>query len=174
MSPLQRSKPERFTGWLAGIGTAGGHRVMIGHWHSSPYGAVTDVTVEDRAGHRTLDASTPQLAESSPGLPPPGVHVAACSTPGAGSSWTVGQAAAVLVHHRTPRPAGLAAVGHWATAACSPQPRTSNRPDPQICGADMTLDASAEICLLSASAIGARTPIGRCRDRAPRDAPASS
>jgi hypothetical protein len=36
---------------------------MIGHWHSSPYGTATDVMVENRAGHRTLDASTPQLAE---------------------------------------------------------------------------------------------------------------
>ena len=36
---------------------------MIGHRHSSPYGAVTDVMVENRAGHRTLSASTPQLAE---------------------------------------------------------------------------------------------------------------
>jgi hypothetical protein len=59
MSALQRSKPERLTGWLAGLGTAGGHRAMIGHWHTSPYGAVTDVTVENRAGHRTLYASAP-------------------------------------------------------------------------------------------------------------------
>ena len=36
---------------------------MIGHRHSSPYGAVTDMMVENRAGHRTLSASTPQLAE---------------------------------------------------------------------------------------------------------------
>jgi hypothetical protein len=53
----------QFTGWIAGLGTDSGHRVVIGHWHSSPYGVVTDVMVEDPAGHRTLYAPTPQLAE---------------------------------------------------------------------------------------------------------------
>jgi hypothetical protein len=48
------------------------HRLDRRHWHRRwapghdrplaqlPYGAVTDLTVENRAGHRTLDASTPQ------------------------------------------------------------------------------------------------------------------
>jgi hypothetical protein len=54
---------ERFTGWIAGLGTASGHRVVVGHWRDSPYGVVTDVMVEDPAGRRTLYAPTRQLAE---------------------------------------------------------------------------------------------------------------
>jgi hypothetical protein len=52
----------QFAGWIAGLGTASGHRVVVGHWPSSPYGAVTDAMVEDPAGHRTLYAPTAQLA----------------------------------------------------------------------------------------------------------------
>jgi hypothetical protein len=54
---------ERFTGWIAGLGTASGHRVVVGHWPSSPYGVVTDAMVQDPAGHRALYAPTRQLAE---------------------------------------------------------------------------------------------------------------
>jgi hypothetical protein len=63
MSWLVRRDREQFTGWIAGFGTASGHRVVIGHWPRSPYGVVTDVMVEDPAGHRTLYAPTRQLAE---------------------------------------------------------------------------------------------------------------
>jgi hypothetical protein len=57
-----RRNRERFTGWIAGLGTASGHRVVVGHWQESPYGVVTDAMVEDPAGHRTLYAPTAQLA----------------------------------------------------------------------------------------------------------------
>jgi hypothetical protein len=53
----------RFSGWIAGLGTASGHRIVIGHWPSSPFGPVTDAMVEDPAGHRTLYAPTRQLAD---------------------------------------------------------------------------------------------------------------
>jgi hypothetical protein len=59
---------EQFTGWIAGLGTASGHRVVIGHWPASPYGAVPDVMVEDPAGHRTLYAPHPSWPSSSPPL----------------------------------------------------------------------------------------------------------
>jgi hypothetical protein len=62
MSWLARRHREQFTGWIAGLGTDSGHRVVIGHWPTSPYGLVTDVMVEDPAGHRILYAPTPQLA----------------------------------------------------------------------------------------------------------------
>jgi hypothetical protein len=54
---------EQFTGWIAGFGTDSGYRVVTGHWHTSPYSAVTNVMVEDPAGHRTLYGPTPHLAE---------------------------------------------------------------------------------------------------------------
>jgi hypothetical protein len=34
---------EQFAGWIAGPGTDSGNRLVIGHWHTSPYGVVTDV-----------------------------------------------------------------------------------------------------------------------------------
>ena len=92
---VTRTDQERFTGWIAGLGTDSGHRLVVGHWPRSPDGMVTDVMAEDPAGHRTLYAPTPQLAASScptPSPPPP------CSTtpptlrqgsaPVAGPRWT--------------------------------------------------------------------------------------
>ncbi|MEU4624899.1 hypothetical protein AB0G04_33620 [Actinoplanes sp. NPDC023801] len=52
----------RFDGWIAGLGTAGGTRLVVGHWPGSPFGPVTDVMVEDAAGHRLLLAETAELA----------------------------------------------------------------------------------------------------------------
>lgn len=52
----------RFDGWIAGIGTAGGTRLVLGHWPRSPFGPVSDVMVERPDGHRVLLAGTAQLA----------------------------------------------------------------------------------------------------------------
>ena len=53
----------RFDGWIAGLGTAAGLRVVVGHWTSSPWGPFTDVMVEQPDGHRVLLAPTPTVAE---------------------------------------------------------------------------------------------------------------
>ena len=53
----------RFSGWIAGLGTASGTRLVIGHWPISPFGPVSDVMVESAGGHRLLLAATPELAE---------------------------------------------------------------------------------------------------------------
>ncbi|GAA2389933.1 hypothetical protein [Dactylosporangium salmoneum] len=53
----------RFDGWIAGLGTASGTRLVLGHWPSSPLGPSTDVMVESPAGRRTLLAGTRRLAE---------------------------------------------------------------------------------------------------------------
>ncbi|MET1035297.1 MAG: hypothetical protein ABWX68_08690 [Arthrobacter sp.] len=45
---------DRFTGYIAGFGTASGTRCVVGHWLDSPLGAFTDVMVEHRDGGRTL------------------------------------------------------------------------------------------------------------------------
>ncbi|GLZ49718.1 hypothetical protein Acsp06_59030 [Actinomycetospora sp. NBRC 106375] len=45
---------DRFDGWIAGVGTAAGLRVVVGHWPSSPFGAFTDVMVERPDGRRIL------------------------------------------------------------------------------------------------------------------------
>jgi hypothetical protein len=90
MPLLARRDRERFTGWIAGLGTASGHRVVIGHWHTSPYGPLTDVMAEDPAGHRTLYAPTPQLAAYlSAAYRFHAVQVAPCSARRSGVCWTV-------------------------------------------------------------------------------------
>jgi hypothetical protein len=87
---VARRKREQFTGWIAGFGTNSGHRVVIGHWRTSPYGVVTDVMVEDPAGHRTLYEPTPQPVNFLSGAY--GFHdvqVARCSARRSGPRWRV-------------------------------------------------------------------------------------
>jgi len=96
----------QFSGWIAGLGTGSGHRVVIGHWQESPYGVVTDVMVEDPAGRRTLYAPTRSWPSSSA---PPTASTTSRS-PSAGpavraGAGRCGQAPAGLVHDRPPHPA---------------------------------------------------------------------
>ena len=44
----------RFDGWILGLGTTSGTRLVVGHWPRSPLGAVSDVMVERPDGHRVL------------------------------------------------------------------------------------------------------------------------
>ena len=81
---------ESFTGWIAGLGTDSGHRLVVGHWPSSPYGPVTDVMAEDPAGHRTLYAPTAQLAAFlGAAYRFDDVQVVPCSARRSGRCWTV-------------------------------------------------------------------------------------
>ncbi len=90
MSWWARRDRDRFSGWIAGLGTASGHRVVVGHWPRSPYGVVTDVMAEDQAGHRTLYAPTPELAAFlSAAYRFDDVQVAPCRARRSGRRWTV-------------------------------------------------------------------------------------
>lgn len=51
----------RFDGWIAGLGTASGTRLVVGHWPDSPFGPVTDVMIEQADGRRVLLAPTGEL-----------------------------------------------------------------------------------------------------------------
>ena len=51
-----------FDGWILGVGTASGTRVVVGHWPRSPFGPVSDVMVQRPDGHRLLLAPTAELA----------------------------------------------------------------------------------------------------------------
>ncbi|GGS53387.1 hypothetical protein GCM10010206_13730 [Streptomyces cinerochromogenes] len=53
----------RFDGWIAGIGTASGTRVVLGHWPRSPFGPFSDVMLERKDGHRLLLAPTRRTAD---------------------------------------------------------------------------------------------------------------
>jgi hypothetical protein len=89
-SPLARREQERFSGWIAGLGTASGHRLVVGHWPTSPFGMVTDVMVEDPGGHRTLYAPTPQLAAFlGAAYRFDDVQVVPCSARRSGPDWMV-------------------------------------------------------------------------------------
>lgn len=48
----------RFEGWIAGIGTASGTRVVLGHWERSPFGPFSDIMLEQADGERLLLAPT--------------------------------------------------------------------------------------------------------------------
>jgi hypothetical protein len=103
MSWLARRRQERFTGWIAGFGTASGHRVVVGHWHRSPYGVVTDAMIEDPTGHRTLYAPTLELAEFlAAAYRFHAVQVAPCRAWRSGRCWTV-QAGSLQVSFRIGR-----------------------------------------------------------------------
>ncbi|SMH28505.1 hypothetical protein SAMN06295885_0185 [Rathayibacter oskolensis] len=53
----------RFTGRIAGFGTASGTRVVLGLWQTTPFGAFADAMVERGDGHRMLVAPSPEVAE---------------------------------------------------------------------------------------------------------------
>lgn len=53
----------RFDGWIAGLGTEAGVRLVVGHWPVSPLGSFADVMVEHVDGHRALLAPSQQVAE---------------------------------------------------------------------------------------------------------------
>ncbi|MDO5628043.1 MAG: hypothetical protein Q4G43_06960 [Mobilicoccus sp.] len=52
-----------FDGLIAGMGTAEGTRIVVGHWPRSPLGEFTDVMVERSDGHRLLLAPNAEVAE---------------------------------------------------------------------------------------------------------------
>jgi hypothetical protein len=51
-----------FDGWILGLGTRSGTRVVVGHWPRSPFGPMSDVMVQRPDGHRVLLAPTPEVA----------------------------------------------------------------------------------------------------------------
>lgn len=53
----------RFAGHIAGAGTAGGTRLVLGCWTRTPHGPFADVMVQHPDGRRTLLAPDPWVAE---------------------------------------------------------------------------------------------------------------
>lgn len=54
---------ERFTGRIAGVGSASGVRIVVGRWDDSPWGTFADVMVEDASGHRVLLAPSERVRD---------------------------------------------------------------------------------------------------------------
>jgi hypothetical protein len=46
----------RFDGWILGVGTTSGTRIVVGHWPRSPLGPLSDVMVQRPDDHRVLFA----------------------------------------------------------------------------------------------------------------------
>lgn len=53
---------ERFDGEICGFGTASGHRMVVGWWPASPFGAFADVMQEAPDGTRVLRAPSAEVA----------------------------------------------------------------------------------------------------------------
>lgn len=53
----------RFTGTIAGLGSVGGVRVVVGRWEDSPLGAFADVMLAEPDGTRVLLAPTSEVAD---------------------------------------------------------------------------------------------------------------
>lgn len=52
-----------FRGWIAGCGTSGGTRLVLGHWPESPLGPFSDVMVAHPDGRRELLAPSAEVAD---------------------------------------------------------------------------------------------------------------
>lgn len=121
----------RFDGWIAGLGTSSGTRVVLGHWPGSPFGPFSDVMLERPDGHRLLLAPSPEIARfvaatyvlDDVQVVPVRVHVA-------GAEWNV-TAAALTLRFVTGRrgplghllgavPAALSARPAWAAVLAAP------------------------------------------------------
>ncbi|MCJ1698876.1 hypothetical protein MT356_04010 [Rathayibacter festucae] len=61
--PGRTSRRLRFSGRIAGFGTASGTRIVLGLWASTPFGAFADAMVERADGHRLLIAPTDEVAD---------------------------------------------------------------------------------------------------------------
>jgi hypothetical protein len=52
-----------FDGWILGLGTESGTRLVVGHWPRSPLGPISDVMVQRTDGSRVLLAPGPEVAD---------------------------------------------------------------------------------------------------------------
>ncbi|MFH9066902.1 hypothetical protein ACH4GM_37740 [Streptomyces coeruleorubidus] len=58
-----RRRRLRFDGWIAGVGTSSGTRLVLGHWRQSPFGPFSDVMIERDDGERLLLAPSHRTAD---------------------------------------------------------------------------------------------------------------
>ncbi|MDW4903976.1 hypothetical protein RB628_01105 [Streptomyces sp. ADMS] len=80
----------RFDGWIAGMGTVSGTRIVLGHWPRSPFGPFSDVMLEQSDGKRLLLAPTSATADFVSGTYAfDAVHVVPVDVSIADGMWTV-------------------------------------------------------------------------------------
>ncbi len=80
-----------FDGWIAGLGTSSGTRVVLGHWVRSPFGPFSDVMLERADGERLLLAPTRPIGDFVAGVYTfDQVRVVPVTVSVEGTSWAVG------------------------------------------------------------------------------------
>ncbi|MGW1543022.1 hypothetical protein ACWCPM_22745 [Streptomyces sp. NPDC002309] len=121
----------RFDGWIAGLGTSSGTRIVLGHWPGSPFGPFSDVMLERPDGHRLLLAPSSEIARFVAATYVfDDVRVVPVRVRVAGAEWSV-TAAALTLRFVTGRrgplghllgavPAALAARPAWAAVMAPP------------------------------------------------------
>jgi hypothetical protein len=90
---------QRFYGYIAGLGTTSGTRIVVGRWTTTPYGPFSDVMIEESTGHRVLLAPSVRIAHlisqtyefDNVRVTPVTVH-ADDAGDGAGATWNVSSA----------------------------------------------------------------------------------
>lgn len=60
---MDRQLRHVFAGHIAGVGTEAGVRMVVGSWHTSPFGSFTDVMVQQADQQRVLLAPTREVAD---------------------------------------------------------------------------------------------------------------
>ncbi|MFE9458212.1 hypothetical protein [Streptomyces californicus] len=97
----------RFDGWIAGVGTSSGVRLVVGHWPRSPFGAFSDVMVEHPDGERVLLAPDRRIADFVAATYRfDRVEVVPVAVAVAGDTWAV-EAGALRLRLRAGRPTAL-------------------------------------------------------------------
>lgn len=85
-----RRRRLRFDGWIAGMGSSSGTRLVLGHWQRSPFGAFSDVMIERADGERLLLAPSRRTADFVSGTYTfDTVHVVSVDVSAADDAWTV-------------------------------------------------------------------------------------
>ncbi len=116
----------RFDGWIAGVGTSSGVRLVVGHWPRSPFGAFSDVMVEHPDGERVLLAPDRRIADFVAATYRfDRVEVVPVAVAVAGDTWAVEAGALRLRLRAGRRPLSVCCCPpcrpHWSAARCGPR-----------------------------------------------------
>ncbi|KUM78021.1 hypothetical protein [Streptomyces curacoi] len=80
----------RFDGWIAGMGSSSGTRIVLGYWQRSPFGPFSDAMIERADGERLLLAPSRRTADFvSSTYTFDRVHVVPVRVSVADDTWTV-------------------------------------------------------------------------------------
>ncbi|MFF3322548.1 hypothetical protein [Streptomyces sp. NPDC002889] len=115
----------RFEGWIAGVGTSSGVRLVLGHWARSPFGPFNDVMLEQANGRRLLLAPTAEIGDFIAGTYTfDEVQIVPVTVDVAGEAWSV-TAPSLDLHFTTGRRDRLGALLHAVPGSLAIRPAWS-------------------------------------------------